>query len=158
MAQLYLLCGRIGSGKTTYAQNLKDKKGAICLSPDAWMLPLFGEHLNPNDHAAKLEQVKKIIYSLSEQLLKQGIPVILDFGFWTKQERTAIRARFNRHDVELIYIKTDEKTILERLEKRNQSKDGNAYTVDEALFFELNQKFEEPGADESSTIYCETPR
>ncbi|MGO9779585.1 MAG: AAA family ATPase [Streptosporangiaceae bacterium] len=32
-----------GAGKTTWAQELAAEHGALRLSPDAWMIPLFGD-------------------------------------------------------------------------------------------------------------------
>ena len=48
MPEVILLCGKICSGKTTYAQRLRTEKNAVILSCDELMLTLFpqgaGEH------------------------------------------------------------------------------------------------------------------
>ncbi len=40
---LFLLVGLPGSGKTTRAREIERTHRALRLSPDEWMLPLFGE-------------------------------------------------------------------------------------------------------------------
>lgn len=37
------MVGLPGAGKTTRAKELAAEHGALRLSPDAWMIPLFGE-------------------------------------------------------------------------------------------------------------------
>jgi AAA domain len=39
---LYLLVGLPGSGKTTLARQLETERYALRLTPDEWMMPLFG--------------------------------------------------------------------------------------------------------------------
>lgn len=43
MVQLFLMVGLPGSGKTTRARALAEEHAAVVLTPDAWMIPLFGE-------------------------------------------------------------------------------------------------------------------
>ncbi|SCE02364.1 hypothetical protein GA0115246_109559, partial [Streptomyces sp. SolWspMP-sol7th] len=42
MTDLFLLVGLPGAGKTTRARRLAEEHGALRLTPDEWMLPLFG--------------------------------------------------------------------------------------------------------------------
>ena len=43
MATLLLMVGLPGAGKITRARELAAEHRALRLSPDAWMIPLFGE-------------------------------------------------------------------------------------------------------------------
>ena len=43
VAMMILLVGLPGSGKTTVAKNLATEHNALRLTPDEWMIPLFGE-------------------------------------------------------------------------------------------------------------------
>ena len=42
MAEVILVVGCTGAGKTTYARQLADEIGGIRFSIDEWMMPLFG--------------------------------------------------------------------------------------------------------------------
>ncbi|MEU3055896.1 AAA family ATPase [Streptomyces griseus] len=43
MTTLFLMVGLPGAGKTTRARQLAEEHGALRLTPDEWLLPLFGE-------------------------------------------------------------------------------------------------------------------
>lgn len=46
MAKVFLICGKICSGKSTYAEQLRVKnKTAILLSVDEIMLSIFGQYI-----------------------------------------------------------------------------------------------------------------
>ena len=40
---MFLMVGLPGAGKTARAKELATRHGALRLSPDAWMIPLFGD-------------------------------------------------------------------------------------------------------------------
>ena len=86
MSKVYLICGKICSGKSTYAQALLRESGAVILSVDELMLALFGQHAGEkhDDYAAR---IKAWYRQKSLELLASGLDVILDWGFWTRKER-----------------------------------------------------------------------
>jgi predicted kinase len=43
MATLFLIVGLPGAGKTMRAMDLAEEHAALRLTPDAWMIPLFGD-------------------------------------------------------------------------------------------------------------------
>ena len=43
VATMFLIVGLPAAGKTTLAEALATERGAVRLTPDAWMIPLFGE-------------------------------------------------------------------------------------------------------------------
>ena len=44
MAKVYLICGKICSGKTTYAEKLCAENDAVLLSVDEMTLTVFGQN------------------------------------------------------------------------------------------------------------------
>ena len=104
MRNLYLLCGKVGSGKTTIAKFLSDNYGVIHFSADDFMLKLFGEIEDREIFNQKLNATKDLIYEICDKLLDKN-DVVLDFGFWTKKERNDLIKRFPKHNVVLIYNK-----------------------------------------------------
>lgn len=41
-ATVYLICGFIGAGKTTFAKKLEEKTGAVRIVKDEWSISLIG--------------------------------------------------------------------------------------------------------------------
>ena len=86
MNNLFLLCGKVGSGKTTLAKNICQNFDAVLFSADDFMLKLFGEIEDQKTFNEKLTLCKELIYDTCEKISKKT-NVVLDFGFWTKEER-----------------------------------------------------------------------
>lgn len=153
MAALIMLCGRIGTGKTTYAQHLKNTMGAAVLSYDDMMLALFDDCIGFEQHQKMLVRCKQYLYQQAQQLLELGIPVVLDFGFWEKHERTQVRSHFKGlgADVQLYYMDRDGKTVQAFIARRNQAirQQGlRAYEMDEEKLAFFGAMFQPPTADE----------
>ncbi len=147
MGNLFLLCGKPGSGKTTLAKSLKEKFGLIHFSADDFMLKLFGEIDDRNIFEQKLKATKDLIYTICDDLLVNN-NVVLDFGFWTKFERDEIIKRFKNNKVIIVYLKLDDDKIFNQIEKRNANLKDNEYFMDKNTFEFLSSKFEEPTEEE----------
>src|SRR5215831_2248292 len=85
-AILYLLVGLPGAGKTTKARQLEVEASALRLTLDEWMIPLFGR----NDQAERDALEGRLIW-IALRALELHTNVILDFGFWSKDERSSLR-------------------------------------------------------------------
>lgn len=88
MARLHLICGLPGSGKTTLARRLEEKGTGLRLAPDDWMLALG---FNLYDGTSR-ERVEKLQWTLAQRLLAEGVSVVLENGFWSKEERDSFRS------------------------------------------------------------------
>jgi O-succinylbenzoate synthase len=84
---LHLICGQAGAGKTTYAKHLEKSESAVRFSKDEWIVTLYGRDLTLADWSQFEPRCYALIESLSEPLLKRGIDVIWDYGFWYREER-----------------------------------------------------------------------
>jgi predicted kinase len=87
---LHLTVGLPGVGKTTLARELEQASGALRLTPDEWMVPLFG--LRWTDFGGKRDVLEGRLIWVAHQVLRAGVSVILDFGCWSPEERYALRA------------------------------------------------------------------
>ena len=87
VATLFLIVGLPGAGKTTRAKRLAAEHAALRLTPDAWMIPLFGEP----GAGGKRDVLEGRLIWLALQALRLGTNVVLDFGFWSRDERSSLR-------------------------------------------------------------------
>lgn len=61
------------------------------------MIPLYGEHMEREVFNVRRAKLQNLFEEAALQLLTLGVPVIFDFGFWTKIERAAnLHAVFRR--------------------------------------------------------------
>ena len=82
-----ILVGLPGAGKTTHAKELEVSASALRLTPDDWQIVLFGDQ-NPPD---KRDLVEGMLVQLGMRAAELGTNVVFDFGFWGKDERSALR-------------------------------------------------------------------
>ncbi|MDR1003312.1 MAG: ATP-binding protein [Oscillospiraceae bacterium] len=157
--KIILLCGKICSGKSTYARRLKEERNAVILSCDTLMLSLFDEQLGER-HGEIAEKCSSYLCSLAEEIAKAGSNVILDFGFWTSESRAAARAFFGERGLrcELHYIFVSDEQWERNIEKRNRAGEREQFTyfIDENMKTVLGGKFREPLPKEIDVYANET--
>ena len=87
VATLFLIVGLPGAGKTTRAKELAAEHRALRFTPDEWMIPLFGDSMADGKRFVLEGQ----LISVALQVLRLGTSVVLDFGLWGRDERSALR-------------------------------------------------------------------
>ena len=81
------------SGKTTLARRLERECCALRLNPDEWQVPLFGQDAAEPEHDARHRLIEAMLWKIARRALELGTNVILDFGFWAREEREDFRLR-----------------------------------------------------------------
>ena len=143
-----LICGKLCSGKTTYAHKLRRECHAVLLSCDEITLVLTGPDAGEAfDGIAARTQA--YLYDKAAEIVSDGIPVILDWGFWTKASRAYAREFFASRGIAYTFVYLDVPCEIHRarIAKRNAAvKAGEvlAYYVDEGLAKKFESKFEVP--------------
>ncbi|HVA49182.1 MAG TPA: AAA family ATPase [Pirellulales bacterium] len=95
---LILVCGLMGSGKTTLATALADRLGSDCLGTDAVRREMLGPSPAPAgfNEGHYSHDLRQHIYSellhRAELLLRQRVSVVLDGAFLTASQRAAAMA------------------------------------------------------------------
>ncbi len=140
--KLVVVCGLPGSGKTTLATQLSADGAAVRMSPDEWMEAL-GVNLWDQDVRAKVEAVQ---WQITQDLLTQGLTVIIEWGTWAKAERDALRmgARELGAAVQLWYLDVEVDELWRRVASR-QMEDPPMTRRD---LEEWSTQFEIPDAEE----------
>jgi len=152
MPKVIMTCGKLCSGKTTYAKKLQKEGKAVILSVDEIMLAVFGQDAGEK-HDDYVAGIKKYLYQKTLEIIENGLDVILDWGFWTKEERAYARSFFSSNGIvnEFHYIEIEDSEWKRRIEKRNRdvlADNSDAYYVDEGLSEKFNAIFEKPDPSE----------
>ena len=155
MATAHLIVGSTGAGKTTYALKLAEATGAIRFTIDEWMAGLFfPDAPEPLSHQWALERVIRCenqILSMCSQTARAELDVILDLGFFTREqrERIAMAARGLGLETRLHYLPVAAEVRWERVNRRNTEKTGTyEIEVTRGMFDFCEDLFETPTADE----------
>ena len=144
MSKVFIMCGKLCSGKSTYANKIRSTYKAVILSIDEIMLSMFGQYAG---------EIQAYQYAKSVEIAESGINVVLDWGFWTRKEREYAKEYYtSRHiDYEFYYLDVDSVEWNRRIQKRNQdvlNHESDAYYVDEGLADKFESIFEVPTKDE----------
>ncbi len=154
MATVHLIHGFIGSGKTTFARRLAARKNAVRISPDEWMVVLYGHNPPATEFPTYLQGIQKLGWRLCEQVVGTGTDVVLDYGFWTLESRRDARRRVTSYGAEQQFysMRCDEATMLQRTLDRSRELPDDALFIDENAFRELFRNFEPMVSDERFII------
>ena len=121
MATLHLMVGLPCSGKTTLAKKLEQELAALRLTPDEWQVALFGQDAEEREHDARHSLIEAMLWKIASRALELGTNVILDFGFWAREEREDYRLRAKRLGAssEVHFLDVPKEELLRRLVIRN---------------------------------------
>jgi predicted kinase len=145
-AKLYVMVGLPAAGKTTLARRIEQDHRALRLTPDEWMIPLFGESMANG----KRNVIEGRFIATALGALRLGFNVVLDFGVWAKEERTALRwlASTVGADCELVYVAIDEAEQRDRIDQRFASAPESTFPITHAELDEWRRFFQPPSEEE----------
>lgn len=141
-ARLILICGLPGSGKTTLARWLAPTIPAVRFSPDEWKHDLGIDYYD-EERRVRLEER---LWRLAQELLGLGQSVILENGFWAREERDELRlaARALGVGVEPRYLEAPVDELWRRLEIRNREARPGTAPIKRDDLERWAQRFEAP--------------
>ncbi len=120
MPKLYLICGFLGAGKTTFAKKLATATSAQYFNTDALVISLFPR----NEYESKWEtcfaHATNIIWDQIAICAKNDRDAIYDAGFWTHAERNLARQRAIKIGMKpvLYYVYAPDKILKQRIAQR----------------------------------------
>src|SRR5579864_3622 len=123
------------SGKTTLARKLEREQSALRLTTDEWHVSLFGQDAEEPEHDARHSLIEAMLWTVASRALELGTNVILDFGFWAREEREDYRARAKAlgasSEVHFLDVPPDE--LMRRLIARNLQPSPTDFYIPEAM-------------------------
>ena len=150
MATLHLMVGLPCSGKTTLAKKLEYERSALRLTPDEWQIGLFGQDANEPEHNARHSFIEAMLWKLASRALELGTNVILDYGFWAREEREDYRLRAKRLGAssEVHFLDVPEEELLRRLAARNSQPSQKSFHIPEESMKSWIAFFQKPAPGE----------
>jgi predicted kinase len=154
VAELLLIVGLPGAGKTTRAKALAAERRALRLTPDEWVIALFGGR--DDDKRWVLEGR---LISLAFEALRLGTSVVLDFGFWGRDERTSLRflAAATGGRSEVVYVPVDRQTQLARIAHRQATAPHQTFPMTETEVDAWRKQFQAPDQPELDGTELDDP-
>ena len=150
MATLHLMVGLPCSGKTTLARKIELERSALRLTPDEWQVPLFGQDVADPEHDARHSLIESLLWNLASRALVLGTNVILDYGFWAREEREDYRSRAQQLGAssEVHYLDVPPDELLRRLSVRNSQPSQGTFYIPEECMKPWIAFFQRPTPDE----------
>jgi len=152
---MYVMVGLPASGKTTRARQLETDCRALRLSPDEWMIPLFAQA----EAGGKRDVLEGRLVWLAIRILEVGVDVIVDFGVWSKDERSALRhlAAQAGADCELVYLAVEQAEQRHRVDARFAADPQSTLQIHPGDLALHREQFQAPDHDELTSQAVDPP-
>ncbi len=151
---VYAMCGFIGAGKTTFAKELEEKSGAVRITKDEWLIRLIGNDPTIDGFEEYDSKICGLSRDVAFQLVEKGIDVIIDEGFWAKEQRVELRRRIEAIGAKevLYYVDTPIETIRERILGRNFNFTEDSFKISRVMLDNYLRYWQPPSEDEDYVL------
>lgn len=164
MAQIHLIVGPVGAGKSTFARGLARERRALRLTLDEWMAVLFRPDRPAADvmpwYLERTERCLEQIWRVALAALDVGTEVVLEIGLIQRQARGRFydRADGSGHDLTIHVVDAPRELRRARVAARNRDQGETFSMVVPPEIFELASDLWEPlDADERAGRDVRTP-
>jgi len=126
---LFLTVGLPATGKTSAARRIEHERKALRLTKDEWMKALYGGENPPS--ASNVIEGRLVEIGLRS--LELGINVVIDYGLWGRDERSALRraAADRGAKVEMHYYEVPPVEQRRRLDQRQAAEPHTTWPMSE---------------------------
>ena len=152
-ATLYMLCGKIASGKSTLAAELGEKEKTIVISEDRWIEQLYPSEIRKlADYFQRSERLRKTLAPHIVGVLRAGVSVVLDFHANTVASRQWMRGMFEQGQAshELHFLDVSDAVCRARMHARRAL--GLSYGLSDAEFDHVTSFFVAPQPSEGFNL------
>ncbi|WP_440053137.1 AAA family ATPase [Pseudoalteromonas sp. T1lg65] len=157
--KLTFFCGKMGAGKSTYANRVAAQSNAVLVSEDSWLAAHFYDQIaNFDDYLHYSRLIKPFIKSHVQSILNTGTNVVMDFPANTVSQRAWFTALCDEIDCDhqLVYLDVADRQCLTQIAKRRSEQPARAHFDTPEVFAHVTQFFEAPSVNEKLNIITES--
>jgi predicted kinase len=149
VATVFAIAGFLGTGKTTFSRELERSTGGVRISIDEWTIGLSGDDFTLDQEL--FSRTWNLLNELWPRIAGAGADVILDLGFWRREDRDAARASATEAGAtfRLYWLRCSEETSRTRAIGRREV---GSYLFDKPSFDHLRTRFESLSDDETFEV------
>src|SRR5690349_13398943 len=146
---VYLICGFIGAGKTTFAKKLEEKTGAVRITKDEWLIRLIGNDPTIDGFEEYDNKICELSRDVAFYLVEKGIDVIIDEGFWAREQRVELKKRIEAIGAKevLYYVEAPIETIRDRVVGRNNNLTKDSFNISREMLDNYLKYWQPPDKD-----------
>jgi predicted kinase len=143
---LFLTVGLPSTGKTTAARRIEVEHDALRLTKDEWVKALYGQENPPSAQ----DVIEGRLVDIGLRALELGATVVIDFGLWGRDERSALRQAAADRGVlvELLYFETTPAEQRRRLDQRQAEAPHTTWPMSDEELAEWAAAIDVPTAGE----------
>lgn len=153
MNKLHLICGLPGAGKTTLSKQLEAKEKAFRFCPDDWIKAIIKDPNDKEELDRLRDPVEQLQWTLAQRLIDLNVDVILENGFWSREERLKYCENAKRLGTQVIvhFLSVSKQELWKRIEKRNADPNNDSFCVSKELLEESFKCFTPPNEMEAKS-------
>lgn len=155
MAQVHLIEGPVGAGKSTYARRLELQGQGVHIALDVWFAALFSPDRPAENwlpwYIERKERLLRLIWAHAERLLDSGHGVILELGLIQRAARLPLCQQVVEagHPLRIHVLDAPTEVRRERVHRRNQEQGPTfSMVVPDPIFDMASRLWEAPDEEE----------
>lgn len=151
----YVICGFIGSGKTTFARKLEIETGALRITKDEWIIKIYGNKVTSDKNFEVYDKkITELAKDIAFKILKSGGDVIIDEGFWVKSQRDDIKKKILNIGAKpiLYYVECPVEKMRERVVNRSKNPTKDSFEISEEMFNSYLKYWQAPNESENIRV------
>ena len=151
---LFLVSGKIASGKSTLTKQLANQNNALLICQDDWLSALFPDEIRTlEDYVKYFGRLTNIMGKHVADILKGGKSVVLDFPANTLKTRAWMKSIGDSANcrTEMHFLDVPDQICLQRLKARNDSGE-HQYKTNEEEFHQFTKYFVAPSEKEGFEV------
>jgi len=133
---------------------LEEKTGAMRITKDEWSISLIGNDPTIDGYAEWDTKIIELSRDVAFQLVEKGIDVIMDEGFWAKEERLELRKKIEAIGGKpvLYYVETPIHMMRDRVVERNNNFTKESFKISGEMWDDYLKYWQAPSEDEDYVL------